>query len=293
MSRSHSVRYLAGDRLGVKPEFLEELAGRAVRLYRPFQKNFGTKKRLLANPIEPLKGIQRRINETILREVPMPWHVQGAVASRSPFTNATDHVGQRCVVRIDIRNFFPEITNRQVYNVWVKRLGYSPRAGSLLTPLTTYRGSLPLGAPTSSSLANLVLLGADSEIWTLARSMNLTYTRFVDDLVFSGDDPRPLISSVVRFLHQAGFNISRKKLEIMGPSGLQAVTGFSVNGKSPSVPRFRRDMIRLAVWNLGRIDVTDPRYLKVRKSVEGRIRYLRATNPGSKIRLDKQLSRHL
>ena len=104
--------------------------------------------------------------------------------------------------------------------------------------------------------------------------MNLTYTRFVDDLVFSGDDPRPLISSVVSFLHQAGFNISRKKLEIMGPSGLQAVTGFSVNGKSPSVPRFRRDMIRLAVWNLGRIDVTDPRYLKVRKSVEGRIRYL-------------------
>ena len=79
MSRSHSVRYLAGDRLGVKPEFLEELAGRAVRLYRPFQKNFGTKKRLLANPIEPLKGIQRRINETILREVPMPWHVQARI----------------------------------------------------------------------------------------------------------------------------------------------------------------------------------------------------------------------
>ena len=95
------------------------------------------------------------------------------------------------------------------------------------------------------------------------------------------------------FLHRAEFNISRKKLEIMGPSGLQTVTGFSVIGKSPSVPRFRRNIIRLAVWNLGRIDVTDPRDLKVRKSVEGRIRYLRATNPGSEIRLNKQLSRHL
>src|SRR6185436_20457188 len=86
-----------------------------------------------------------------------------------PQTNAFQHLGKHLVVRIDIQDFFSSITDRQIYSVWADKLGNSPPVASLLTTLTTYRRHLPQGAPTSTYLANLVLLGADQVLTQLPR----------------------------------------------------------------------------------------------------------------------------
>ena len=238
----YSVRDLCWSCLHTNPDVVKSLADNAVRLYRPFTKRVGSKSRLIDNPVERLKVVQGRINRNLLQTVTVADHLHGAVPGKSPLTNAWQHVGASCVVRLDIRDFFPAVTNRQVYRVWLQQVGVGPGLASLLTALTTYRGRLPLGAPTSSALANLVLSEADEEIRELAVSKGLGFTRFVDDLVFSGDDPRSLINRVVLVLRHAGFAVSHRKLKIMGPARRKVVTGLCVEGRV-NRPGFPGDLV--------------------------------------------------
>ena len=128
---AHSVRDLCWAYLNMSPDVVRSLADNAVRLYRPFTDQRGSKSRRIDNPVEWLKKIQRRINQNLLQTVTVQDNVHGAVPGKSPLTNAWPHVGTSCVVRIDIRDFFSSITNRQVYRVWVQQVGVGPDLASL------------------------------------------------------------------------------------------------------------------------------------------------------------------
>lgn len=278
-----------GRKLRIEAERLEELALNAPQLYSPYlKKRPGKKPREIANPSGPLKGVQREIHRTLLKPLYIPDHLHGGVGGRSPLTNALQHLGQLYVVRIDIRDFFPSITDRQVYDVWWK-LGYGSQPASVLTALTTFRARLPQGAPTSTSLANLVLLAPDSEIQRLANSEGCRFTRFVDDLALSGNRPQGLIDTTVRILMAAGFRISRRKLVVMRGSELQELTGLGLNSpRGPSVPRYKRSRVRAAIHQLG--DGTSQEAAEEQiSSVVGRIRHIEKTNPGSASALRRQL----
>lgn len=231
----YSVRGLSRV-LGVPRDRLEQLREHAVRSYRPFKRRTGSKVRTIDNPNAALKNVQRLIDRRLLKPFPLPDYLHGSVPGRSPRSNASEHLKHRCVVRIDIRDFFPSVSDRDVYRIWTDQFGFGPRVAGLLTSLTTYRGRLPQGAPTSSGLANLILLRADHEIQAEAESHGVSFTRFVDDLVFSGHDPRSLIQRAIAALQRSGFRVSHKKLTIMGPQELQTVTGLAVNSTDiPSV----------------------------------------------------------
>lgn len=273
--------------LGVPLEVLNALRSDAVRQYRPFKKRRKLKVRIIDNPRTQLKQVQRLINRKILQSFAFPDHLHGSIPKRSPLTNAAAHTGHRCVVSLDIKDFFPSVTDMHVYRVWREEFGFGPRVAGLLTSLTTVRNRLPQGAPTSSGLANLVLLRADERTKRYAERV-IVFTRYVDDLSFSGVDPRAIIGDAITTLRDAGFRVSRRKLTISGPRDLQVVTGLSANSRKPSVPRAKRDRIRAALHQFakGNADLDSERtYLSLR----GRINSLRNTNASTRERLTAQL----
>ena len=140
---------------------LRWVIGRADTLYRPlkpFTKPDGSVRQTY-NPAAPLKDIQRRINRNIFSRVEFPTYLQGGIrdrkAPRHCVANARLHSRPRIVINLDIANFFPSITSRQVHDIWQNFFRFPPGIAEELTRLTTYDGRLPQGAPTSSYLANL------------------------------------------------------------------------------------------------------------------------------------------
>ena len=249
-------------------------------------------------PSDELKEIQRRIKANILDRIGFSTAAHGGVRGRSPRTNAMQHLGQRCVVNLDVRHFFPNVRHYVVYRMFRYELGFGHDVARLLTRLTTLKSRLPQGTPTSTAVANLVLaLPLDRPIEIEAGRSGIRVTRFVDDITLSGADPRPLINRVGRLLSQRRLPMYRKKarwltrpkLRISSQASPQEVTGLIVNSKTgPTVSKTRRDNIRAAVFQLEGLRGED--FAAAVRSIRGRISHVRQFNPRAAGRLDRYLA---
>jgi RNA-directed DNA polymerase len=245
--------------LGVARTKLREVALEAEAYYspfpkpdkfRPFQKKFKQKKvRLLDNPIEPLRGIQRQIQRKLLSSLDLPFYLCGGVKGRTLLDNVMLHAGATTVVTVDIKDFFPSIDNRRVYFVWTALLGCSPRIGAILTRLTTRSHYLPQGSSTSTMLANLALFSVDRPIREACQKAHVCYSTWVDDLAFSGVDSRGILPVVIRTLKTAGFGVSRKKIKIMGPGTKKVLNGILLD-RFPTVVPERIAQLRSGIYKL-------------------------------------------
>jgi RNA-directed DNA polymerase len=261
---------------------------RRARL-RPFQRHLAPEQsRLVHEPSAALKLLQRTINERLLGLVPLPAYVCGGVARKSILANAGMHAGAKTVVTIDIRDFFPSVTAAQVCWVWAELLGCSPEISALLTRLTTLRGRLPQGAPTSMAIGNLVLRNVDGMVAALCEKESVKYSRWVDDLTLSGDHPQRLIGSVIQVLRSAGFRVRHRKVKVMGARSRKTVTGVVLGG-SPTVPRERLRWIRAGIHKLrsGSPKPYEVDYL-IRR-LDGEISYVAMVSPGKGNRLRVEL----
>jgi RNA-directed DNA polymerase len=256
------------------------------------------KVRELRIPKAELRTLQRRINKNILAPLVFGEAAHGGVRGRSPLSNATKHLGQPCVVNLDVRDFFPSVRHYVVYRMFRRELGFGRDVARLLTRLTTLDAQLPQGAPTSTAVANIVLsVPVDNPIMALAERSGITYTRFVDDITLSGTNPRLLINAVARMLSRRRLLLYRKKsrfhakpkLKIVSRSQAQEVTGLTVNSAyGPSTPRRYRDGLRAAIHGLRRLGDRQARQVAIR-SIRGRIAYVRQFNPGAANRMQLHL----
>lgn len=286
-----SVRDLAA-RLGTSSEELRAIASDVQAHYRSWTL-FDPKKmksRMLTIPTPKLRELQSRIRKNILAKFELPAEVHGGVRGRSPKTNAAQHLGQPCVVNIDVAKFYPHIRHYVVYRLFRGELGFGRDVARLLTRLTTFDGQVPQGAPTSTAIANILLMEpVDKPISREARAHQVQYSRFVDDITLSGRDPRPLINSVAKRLSKRRLPISIPKLKILKQSQPQEVTGLLVNAKGRvSLSKRRRDQVRAAISQLRNLADGEKKQ-KAINSIRGRIAYVRQTNPGTADRLRRSL----
>jgi len=284
--------------LGCRRDELNRVAANAGKYYRPFlkkekprpfQRRFKrSTPRRIDNPTGVLKVIQRNIYTRILKRIPLPENLMGGVKGRTIGDNARVHLGNKVLARIDIRRFFPSVTSTRVYRIWRDGLNCSPQIASLLTKLTTFERHLPQGAPTSTLLANLVVVSLDGPIRSECRNSGTEYSGWVDDLAFSGDNPRPLINTAVRELAAAGFSVSRTKTKVMGPSTQKVLTGTRLGRVPHGDPRqFAR--VRSGIHKL-RIGAVPPQEIEEYvRSLEGKISRLASTDPQKAKRLSDDL----
>ena len=103
----------------------------------------------------------------------------------------------------------------------------------VLTYLCTYDEHLTQGSPTSSYISNLVMKDFDEEIGAWCESNHITYTRYSDDMTFSGDfNPSEIIVKVRKSLYKLGLELNNSKTHVVSHHSSQKVTGIVVNEKA-------------------------------------------------------------
>jgi len=267
---------------------LRNVAATAEAFYHPYRNRKG---RLIDKPIGLLKVVQSRVQHNILAALPMPESIHGGVRGKSPLTNASMHIGSNTVLRMDVRDFYPHITNRHVFTV-LRRLGCSEGVSHVLTKLTTRNGHLPVGAPTSTTLANLVLDTVDEVIRERCAQRGLTFTRYVDDIAIGGDRPELLIALVVKVLREHDFKIAHRKTVIMRVHHRQVVTGLVINGgMRPRVPADRLQNVRAEIYYASFLD--GPERLRAEDRIRSTLAWLQTVSPRQAKRLDKYRAKKL
>lgn len=260
------------------------------KLPRPFAKKKSKPKiREIDRPRDPLLEVQKRIYRSLLRDIEMPAYICGGVKGRSILDNVAHHQSASLIVTVDVKSWFPSITADHVYFVWRRVLKCSHEVAKLLTTLTTFNGHLPQGAPTSTSLSNMVLYSIDAPIRKAAAAHGVNYSSWVDDLPLSGSEARELIPIVISTLKRWGFRISRSKLTVMGP-GKQRIVNGVIAAHKPSISKENRDRIRAALHRLRVGDIREKDKDSYIATQKGRILYLASVNPGQARVLEDQLA---
>lgn len=188
--------------------------------------------RQIEAPNSELKLRQLWIKEEIIDKFNISSSAYGFRKGYSIYDNALPHVGKDLVINIDIKDFFHSINYQQVFKFF-NYIGYTNQVSHLLTKLCTNSSNvLPQGAPTSPGLSNIVLLKLDKRLSKLAESAECNYTRYADDITFSGKKKiKYLVSTICEIIEDEGYVVNKKKLRLQYSNQRQEVTGLTVNRK--------------------------------------------------------------
>ena len=186
--------------------------------------------RWIEAPTPLLKAVQRRLLERLLYQVHPHATAHGFYPGRSILTNASSHAGKAWVLSCDLKDFFPSTKQAMVETVLNRFHGCGTEARAAVLRLVCRRGALPQGAPTSPHLANLAFLDGDEQLSDLGDAHGLAYTRYADDMTFSGDSlPADLEERIVEIVDRTGYRLAKAKTKRMGRHQCQKVTGLVVN----------------------------------------------------------------
>ena len=272
--------------------------------YRVLDKGDGTV-RVIEAPKPRLKWIQQRVLAGILDRIPPHPAAHGFVKGRSVKTFAAPHVGQRVVLRLDLRDFFPSICGARIQSLF-RTLGYPEKVADLLGGIATNcvprdvardpmfaRPHLPQGAPTSPALANMCFYRADCRLAGLAESAGASYTRYADDLAFSGGEEfhrrvERFSVHVAAVLHDEGFAVHHRKTRIMRQGVRQHLAGIVANQRL-NIWRADYDRLKAILTNCGRFGPAGQNredHPDFRAHLEGRVSYVASIHPkkGEKLR---------
>jgi len=273
--------------LGTPLGQLKHYARNASKYYLSFQipKKSGGTRSILA-PIQPLKSIQRRLAEAMLATHKPRLSARGYLRGHSILTNAAPHSRRRLVLNVDLQDFFLSITSGRVYGALVANPYNLPSSvARIITKLCCFNDSLPQGAPTSPIISNMICWRLDRDLERLAKRFRCTYTRYADDLTFSGNAASfhsDMIHSaggkwvVGQHLEQSirsnGFSVNPQKTRLAPKNTRQQVTGLVVNSHPNVDRRFVRQIrAMLHAWRKHGLHAAQAEYQK---------RYARHRKPG-------------
>ncbi len=285
--------------------------------YRVLAKGNGSI-RLIEAPKLRLKELQREILTGILEKIPVHPAVHGFVRARSIKTFVAPHVGRHVVLKMDLQDFFPSFRAARIQTLF-RTLGYPESVADLLggictnaTPRRVWknlpvdvelsrvqevrllysRPHLPQGAPTSPAIANLCTYRLDCRLAGLAKSVGAEYTRYADDLAFSGDEGlekrvERFSTHVAAILLEEGFIVNHRKTRIMRQGVRQYLAGVVAN-RHMNVRRSDFDTLKAILTNCTRLGPDSqnreahPHY---RLHLQGRVTFVEMVNPAKGARL--------
>lgn len=197
--------------------------------------------RTLFIPDYLLWNIQKNILKKLLNERAVSTYAKAYFPGASLKENANVHVGADVILKMDIKDFFENITYLMVYQQAFPEIYYPSAIRTLLAHLCCYKDMLPQGAVTSPAISNLVMLPFDNYIGTWCKERKLRYTRYCDDLTFSGTFDAKEVKQKVRSCLQAfGFEVNPGKTRVQTKQQRQSVTGIVVNEKLQVSKDYRR-----------------------------------------------------
>jgi RNA-directed DNA polymerase len=245
--------------LGLSPKELQKIWWYRGAMYHHFSIAKGSGKlRLITAPDKRLKMLQRKLAPLLdqLYRVRNPVH--GFVPDRSVKSNAEAHLDRKFVVNLDLKDFFPSITEARVSGV-LRALGVDHRVSEIVARLCCYNGYLPQGAPTSPVLSNMICYRLDTMLLQIAKASRAIYTRYADDITFSTFqtpaglfegavppaghfEPQALAANLGQAVVSNGFSINPDKAHYADRHARRVVTGLKINELINVDRRFVRNL---------------------------------------------------
>ncbi|HEX7260912.1 MAG TPA: reverse transcriptase family protein [Luteolibacter sp.] len=232
--------------------------------------------RLIESPKVLLKFAQRQVLRKILHAIPPHEAARGFRPGCSVRDFVKPHTGKVLLVRLDLEDFFPSITAARVLQIFMTA-GYPETVARALTRLTTHAAPrsvleekalawperhrlatphLPQGAPTSPALANLSAFRLDCRLAGLAKAAGAAYTRYADDLLFSGGEDfarqaRRFEVTAGAIIIEEGFQPNHHKTRVLRQGQKQHAAGLVLNEK-PNIDRREFDRLKAILTNCAR-----------------------------------------
>lgn len=243
----------------IEKERLFSISANADNHYFPERQEWNKRKkksRLINEPFEELKDIQRRMIKVFFNAVQFPDYLSGGIKGRNHLNSSRQHTKSIIVLTDDIHNFFASVQISLVQRVWQEFFGFPEQVATILTKLTTVRGFLPQGARTSTYIADLIFFDSEPQLVATLRKRNLIYTRHVDDMNVSSR--RLLSSETINFvrsrtcdmLNEKGFDISAKKRQKQDLTKPCRVHGLLTNAGRLTKGKKEISKIRVAIKQL-------------------------------------------
>ncbi|HCK7256245.1 retron St85 family RNA-directed DNA polymerase [Enterobacter bugandensis] len=272
--------------IGIKYPEINDIVFGTKSFYREFKipkKKGGYRK--ISSPYPSLRKCQTWIHEKLLYSLRTHKNAFAYKKGKSIIDNAEQHLNNHFLLKIDIKDFFPSIPINWVIKLF-DSLGYAKNVSYALASLCCLDGCLPQGGITSPSLSNILLYPLDERLSKLALKFNLKYSRYADDMVFSGEAiPSKFISYVTDIIESYGFILNKEKTKLLNNTKQKIVTGIDVSKDKLQLPRKTRREIRKTMHYIKKygifshIDnekIKDPNYIK---SLEGKIRFWLQVEP--------------
>lgn len=222
--------------------------------------------RVIHNPHYLIRKIQRRINDRIFSNkdvILWPSHVYGTIPNqivddvlieKDYIACAKVHCEAKSILSLDIKDFFNNIHESIVKDIFVRFFHYEESVAEALTNICCSNNHVIQGALTSSYIASLCLYDIEGRYVTRLRNKGLNYTRLVDDITVSSKvnnyDFGFAISLITEMLAEKDLpvNLAKTKIQYITATPL-AVHGLRVSFKEPRLPSDEVRKIRAAVKN--------------------------------------------
>ena len=259
--------------------------------YRCFKikKANGTARNIL-EPDYLLKQVQTNLLQNVLSSIPVSSYATAYYKGADVISNAAPHLCQKKILKLDIRNFFENIDFMKVYKSVFKSIYYPPAVRTLFTNLCCYDNYLPQGAPTSAVISNIVMKPFDEHIGKWCEERQIIYTRYCDDMTFSGDfDIDTVKNKVKNFLEKLDFRLNYKKTKVLSKNKRQIITGIVVNEKIQTSKMYRKN-IRQEIYYIKKLGISfhlkyhniDVKEIKYLYSLLGKINFILHINADDK-----------
>lgn len=210
------------------------------------KKNGGVRE--LQVPDALLGTIQKNIVRHVLCDLPVSDRATAYKRKSGVVENARPHVGAEQILKLDIRHFFESISFPLVYQYAFPAEYFPPAIRTMLTTFCCYKDYLPQGAPSSPAVSNLVMRAFDEYMGSWCRERQIQYTRYCDDMTFSGIFDKKVLKNKVRgYLLAMGFELNEKKTKMLYKQQRQIVTGIVVN-ETLQVSRAYRKQLRAEIY---------------------------------------------
>lgn len=199
--------------------------------------------RLITSPYPSLQHVQKHILNNILDTITCFKHSYAFTKNKSAIDHAKFHLGCNELLMMDIENYFPSIKKNNIFESLINN-NIELQTSLYIAELCTFDDYLPQGACTSPALSNIVFLPIDIRLNNLAKSLSLKYSRYADDLAFSGEKiPRNLTKTIEKILQHYDFNINHKKSKLKINGSKKIITGISISNNELKIPKkFKREL---------------------------------------------------
>lgn len=284
-----------------------------------WRKKHGGQQRLIEAPKLRMAAVQRQIYLGILDAIPLHETCHGFRKRHSCQSYVAAHAGKSVVIHMDLKNFFSSIPLRRIHALFTT-LGYRESVARQLAGLCCHQTPIdildenlalswqqrkqfltphiPQGSPSSPALANLAAYKLDLRLAALAKKLGGTYTRYADDLAFSGDSDfantaRNIPQLVAHIALTEGFSVNHRKTRLMHQGVSQRLTGMTLN-HFPNYPRKDYDRLKAILYNcvkFGPQAQNRKKHPHFKLHLHGKIAFVRSLNPNKADKLDMLFNR--